>query len=298
MRFFLSPRSMGSLKGIKRIILGMAAALATFRQAREARASTFDQRKRTAFRSLEPRTNRRYNNKVEIRQARCIKKQTSPFLLPLNSICSCKSNVKGINESIQFNDAPSIDDIYIKMNPNSFPKSPLPTNAFRTLRGDGLIERYDVYSRVHSDSGFDSHHQKELVVVDLKMGHNLNGHDNIVHGGIISLLIDEALGWAAYESLAHHNGRMSKGFTADNTLLVTANLNVYFRAPFLAGSEAVIRVHRDEDKTSGRKMYLVATLESLDGSVSFAEAAGFFLCVRKEKMVSLPNQTASQSVFN
>jgi acyl-coenzyme A thioesterase PaaI-like protein len=109
-----------------------------------------------------------------------------------------------------------------------------------------------------------------------------------VHGGIISLLIDEGLGWAAYESLVHHTGQISKEFTIENTLVVTANLDIDFRSPFMAGSKAVIRVCLDEDRTTGRKMYFVAKLESLDGSVVFAEATGLFLCVPREKMLSPP----------
>ncbi|KAL7479525.1 hypothetical protein ACHAW6_005252 [Cyclotella cf. meneghiniana] len=287
---FLNPtRSMGSPKGIEGFILAMAAALASFHQARGARDSTFDQRANAAFLSSETRTKYRYNNKVMIRPSRCIEEQASPFLLPLNSICTCESTAKNIDESFQFNNLAGTEDMYIKLNPNNVERTSLQdTHAlFGTLRGDGLIERYDVYRRVHSDPGFDAHHQKEIVAVDLKLGHKLNGHDKIVHGGIISLLIDEGLGWAAYESLVHHTGQISKEFTTENTLLVTANLNIDFRSPFMAGSEAVIRVHLDEDRTTGRKMYFVAKLESLDGSVVFAEATGLFLCVPKEKM-SLP----------
>ena len=86
----------------------------------------------------------------------------------------------------------------------------------------------------------------------------------------------------------HHTGQISKEFTIENTLLVTANLNIDFHSPFMAGSEAVRRVCLDEDRTTGHKMYFVAKLESLDGSVIFAEATGLFLCVPKEKTLSLP----------
>ncbi|KAL3786826.1 hypothetical protein HJC23_008100 [Cyclotella cryptica] len=286
---FFPPRSRGSRAGIEGIILAMAAALASLQQARGNRDFTLDQKASTAFLSSKTKINYRYNN-VLIRHARGRTEPTTSSFFPRNSVCSCESSAQGINESVQFNnDAAGTNDLYIKLNPDHVERTSLQdTHAlFGTLRGDGLIERYNVYRRVHSGRGIDAHPQKEIIVVDLKLGHKLNGHDKIVHGGIISLLIDEGLGWAAYESLVHHNGQLSKEFTTNNTLLVTANLNIDFRAPFMAGSEAVIRVHLDEEKTTGRKMYFVAKLESLDGSVVFAEASGLFLCVPKEK-ISLP----------
>ena len=185
---------------------------------------------------------------------------------------------------------------YIKLNPDHVERTALQdTHAlFGTLLGDGFIERYDVYRRLYTtikdkavnneSDGDTTTIQKEIVAVDLSIGHRLNGHDKIVHGGIISLLIDEAMGWAAYESLQYHNVNIDTQYRPSNTLLVTANLNIDFRAPFLGGSEAVLRVYLDEEMTAGRKMYFVARLESYDGSVTFAEAKSLFLCVSSEKI--------------
>jgi hypothetical protein len=178
---------------------------------------------------------------------------------------------------------------YIKLNPDDVERTSLQdTHAlFGTLMGDGFVERYDVYRRIHNTNNEDTIHSEEnnleIIVVDLAIGHRLNGHDKIVHGGILSLLIDEAMGWASYESLEHHRGDIDITFTPRNTLLVTANLNVDFRSPYLASSKAVLRVFLDREMTSGRKMYLVARLESYDGVV-FAEAKSLFLCVPVEKM--------------
>jgi acyl-coenzyme A thioesterase PaaI-like protein len=35
----------------------------------------------------------------------------------------------------------------------------------------------------------------EVCVADVRIGEKLNGHDNIVHGGIISLMLDDTFGW-------------------------------------------------------------------------------------------------------
>ena len=72
---------------------------------------------------------------------------------------------------------------------------------FGTLKGQGLIERYSVYRRVTIDKqGEPAPHQEhtigaELAVADIRVGKDLNGHKGIVHGGIISLLIDDTFGW-------------------------------------------------------------------------------------------------------
>ena len=141
-----------------------------------------------------------------------------------------------------------------------------------------MIERYDVYRHVHLDLGFDTNHGKDIVVVYLKLGHKLNGHDKIAHGGIVSLLIDEGLGWAAYESLVHHTGQISKEFTIENTLLVNANLDIDFRSPFMAGSKAVIRVCLDEDRTTGR---LQNWKVWMDLSFLRRQQVCFFVCLKR-----------------
>mmetsp|Transcript_5676 Transcript_5676/g.10679 ORF Transcript_5676/g.10679 Transcript_5676/m.10679 type:complete len:441 (+) Transcript_5676:99-1421(+) len=207
--------------------------------------------------------------------------------------------------------------------------------VFGALCGDGLIERYDVYRRValrdgdEDDDDFfwdedekddddgnnnennnknnnttkfsptsskhSKHIHRELTVVDLKLGKKLNGHGGIVHGGIISLLFDEAMGWA-HECLddrialrrARKNGKSGSGDGQNDappppTIVVTANLAVDFRAPFREGSEAVVRVYHDG--TEGRKIYFSAVLESLDGRVVFAEAKSLFVRVRLESVM-------------
>lgn len=170
-----------------------------------------------------------------------------------------------------------INYYYKRMNPNDVDRTSLMEShaIFGPLWGEGLIERYHVYKRINTSNELPQS-LRELTVVDLKVGKKLNGHDGIIHGGIISLLFDEAMGWA-YECLQQQDQIDSTGM-----IIVTANLTVNFRAPFLAGSEAVIRVYHNE--TKGRKFYFSSRLESNDGSVVFAEASSLFVLVRKDKL--------------
>ena len=131
-----------------------------------------------------------------------------------------------------------------------------------------------------------------------RWGGKLNGHGEIVHGGVLSLLFDEAMGWAC-ECLRLRDeddgdddvvDRSIDGPTttptppsAPTTAAVTANLTVDFRAPLPEGSEGVIRVYHHGER-DGRKIRFTATLESVDGGVTYAEASSLFVIVRLDRL--------------
>jgi hypothetical protein len=106
--------------------------------------------------------------------------------------------------------------------------------------------------------------------VEIKLGSRLNGHPSIIHGGIISLLFDEAMGWARGVLLPDKNVMF---------MYVTVNLNVDYRAPLSADSEVLLRVFRDsdgdddDDDDDQAKMKFRGMLESVAGkSIIYAEA--------------------------
>jgi hypothetical protein len=147
-----------------------------------------------------------------------------------------------------------------------------------TLFGKGMVERFDIYQRIlkkdnarssssnRTSSSNDQQQQQQqqqqkIIAVDIKIGNKLNGHEGIVHGGIISLLFDEAIGCAC-ECL-----RLSQ----DNSVLLpamTAYLNIDFHSPLPAGTDVILRVYHnsnDIDNIGRRKMNFVAKLESWCG---------------------------------
>lgn len=169
-----------------------------------------------------------------------------------------------------------MDYYYMKMNPDDmFEASTLDSHAiFGPLLGANLIERFNVYKRVNTTSqSKEQPESNEIAVVDIKLGTRLNGHGGVVHGGIISLLFDTALGFAYHICLSGDN----------KNIAVTANLKIDFRAPFREGSEAVVRVYLD--RIEGRKIFFSANLESKDGSVLYAEATSLFIKVNRSKVV-------------
>ncbi len=168
-----------------------------------------------------------------------------------------------------------MDYYYKKMNPDEmFEASSLESHAiFGPLLGANLIERFNVYKRVNTSQSKEQPGRNEIAVVDIKLGTRLNGHGGVVHGGIISLLFDTALGFAYHICLSGD----------DKNIAVTANLNIDFRAAFREGSEAVVRVYLD--RMEGRKIFFSANLESKDGSVVYAEATSLFIKVDRSKVV-------------
>jgi acyl-coenzyme A thioesterase PaaI-like protein len=174
-----------------------------------------------------------------------------------------------------------------------------------TLFGKGMVERFDIYQRIlkkdnaRSSSSSNStsssndqqqqqqqqQQQHEIIAVDIKIGNKLNGHEDIVHGGIISLLFDEAIGCAC-ESL-----RLSQ----DNLLLLpamTAYLNIDYHSPLPAGTDVILRVYHnsnDIDNIGRRKMNFVAKLESNNDRnnnsdderrIVYAEARSLFILMK------------------
>jgi len=153
---------------------------------------------------------------------------------------------------------------------------------FGPLKKKDLIERFSIYRLVLSDDEsskkgikHDETKKKEVAVASIRIGKNLNGHEKIVHGGIISLLFDDSFGWG-YEALCQSVG---KSYTDDDAqIVVTANLNVNFRHPLPAESDFVIRVYHEKDVR--KKVYLSARMESHDGSILYAESTALFIKVK------------------
>jgi acyl-coenzyme A thioesterase PaaI-like protein len=224
-------------------------------------------------------------NKIPTWRRQCINTLNSFTYNKINEAAKCESARKHtssvVHESSNTINQERMDYYYLKINPDEmFEASTLDSHAvFGPLFGANLIERFNVYTRVYTnDTALLQPKERpdrtnEIAVVDLKLGTRLNGHDQIVHGGIISLLVDTSLGFGYHALLQEDKDKIA----------VTANLKVNFRAPFREGSEAVIRVFLD--KLEGRKMFFSAVLESHDGSVLYAEATSLFIKVGRGKVV-------------
>jgi uncharacterized protein (TIGR00369 family) len=95
----------------------------------------------------------------------------------------------------------------------------------------------------------------------------LAGYNDMVHGGIISSLIDEAVVWAAYVA----TGRFG----------ATAELNVRFKKPLTTGIECIIIGRMTEDK--GKIWILEASVADKDGD-PFAVGTGKVIPIKKSDL--------------
>jgi len=188
---------------------------------------------------------------------------------------------------------------YVKMQMPSRALEFMKTHAlYGTLLGEHRIERYDVYKRKRkshrrrrrsskksklglagdesrdvADDGTvvdnqqrhdDDHEEGDLLVAIVKFGNRLDGHPTVVHGGILSLVLDDVFGM---------------GFEAIGvTKAVTANLTVDYRSPVPAGSRVLVRVQLRE--RVGRKLYWSAQMTDVDRKVLYVESTSLYIIPR------------------
>ncbi|KAK2000422.1 thioesterase [Colletotrichum falcatum] len=111
------------------------------------------------------------------------------------------------------------------------------------------------------------------LILAVMFGQGTSGWPGIVHGGMISTIMDEAMGRLA-------------ALTFPANTAVTAKLTVDFKEPVTPGVLYIVRVAKalpefqkerpDEEDKSDRKMWVLGRLEDPEGAVA-AEAKGLFV---------------------
>lgn len=84
------------------------------------------------------------------------------------------------------------------------------------------------------------------------VGHHLSGHPGIVHGGFLATMLDEGLARCAFPAMPNKVG-------------VTANLNINYRKPTMAGQYLVLVAKTT--KVEGRKAWAEGWIEPLETSI-------------------------------
>lgn len=106
----------------------------------------------------------------------------------------------------------------------------------------------------------------QLYVI-FHLGSDVCGHEGIVHGGLLSTILDEGLARCCFPALPNKIG-------------VTANLNINYRKPTRADQYLLLRAKTT--KVEGRKAYVEGQIESLplhvsDTPVKLVEASALFI---------------------
>ena len=122
------------------------------------------------------------------------------------------------------------------------------------------IEAYRIYQHNTHQS---SNSQGQPQVVGLvRVGTRVDGHEGIVHGGIIAMLVDDVLGYGFY----------SIGWPA----AFTANLSLNYRAPVPAAS--ILRIECYFERQERRKLYWkVRVVDARRPSILYVDATSLFV---------------------
>ncbi|CAO3632985.1 unnamed protein product [Cunninghamella blakesleeana] len=122
-----------------------------------------------------------------------------------------------------------------------------------TLRGKGKI--------VVPPAVFYNQNRTEVTIV-CHLGTELCGHEGYIHGGMLATLLDECLACVAMPSLPNYVG-------------FTANLNIDYRKPVKSDQWVVLRGKLS--KIEGRKAYVEAWIEDLEGQHKLVEATSLYI---------------------
>ena len=104
------------------------------------------------------------------------------------------------------------------------------------------------------------------VWAELRPDRRYEGYVGMVHGGMLSAMLDEAMSWA---------------ITAGGDFAVTARLNISFRAPARIG--ALLRVEGRVEAIQRRLIITAATVTDVDADTVIADAEGRFMRVSAEQ---------------
>ena len=122
-----------------------------------------------------------------------------------------------------------------------------------TLKGEGKIEKYEIYKKIGSD---------EIVAI-VRFGSKINGHPTVVHGGITATIFDNTFGWLF--------------FSLNLPMAVTANLSVNYRSMLPQNTTCIL--HASLEKLEGRKMHMKATLQDCRGKL-IADSTSLFVAMK------------------
>lgn len=137
----------------------------------------------------------------------------------------------------------------------------------------------------------------EEVTALYKVGNGMNGHPEIIHGGITATLIDESMGMLQSFNHEREHLRQVKLGKAEGEIppqglgSFTAYLNVQYKAP--VRTPGAIAVVAKRVKKEGRKEWLVAELKQCHGAGE-DEDGEMVVCATGESLFVTPKAAGSK----
>lgn len=151
------------------------------------------------------------------------------------------------------------DDPNLTPTTNTCRISPVETFLHTTLNTPATIPAWQSFQCLSPSPGM-----LFSTITLLKLGSGMNGHENVAHGGFLSLILDEIVGTAA----------------GADRLCMTASLKIDYKAPVYTPGVVLCRAHLV--RREGRKLYGTGSVEDSNGKV-LATAEGLFLSVESVK---------------
>lgn len=112
-------------------------------------------------------------------------------------------------------------------------------------------------------------------------GYAMNAHPGLLHGGVLSCILDSGLGAAVAVNVG---GTATEGKGEGwATMMMTVQLNTSFRAPVRTPGVVVVRGWIEKREQGGRKMWAKGVVEGADGVVH-AEADGLWVRAKPAKV--------------
>ncbi|SMR46853.1 unnamed protein product [Zymoseptoria tritici ST99CH_1E4] len=116
------------------------------------------------------------------------------------------------------------------------------------------------------------------------LGSDLNAHPNLLHGGVIAVLLDSTLGRAIGSTL--HD----RGLTGVESMF-TVQLNVAYKKPVRTPGTVMVRAWVVKLEGEGRKVWAKGRVEG-EGGVVHAEAEGMWVSPKEKKKEGEANERA------
>jgi acyl-coenzyme A thioesterase PaaI-like protein len=137
------------------------------------------------------------------------------------------------------------------------------------LRMSHFVEGYDLY-RPNGKTAV-----KEVLVAVLRLGPNLAGYPNLIHGGATALLFDDVVGFATDWMLQ----RMSMSFSQPRNA-VTAHLSVDFIAGLPLPSTILMPVRLMQPTKGGPKLWFISQITNVEQTIVYAQAKVLYMLPR------------------
>jgi uncharacterized protein (TIGR00369 family) len=115
---------------------------------------------------------------------------------------------------------------------------------------------------------FEQDNLKRRIVGRFVLGHRYQGGGGMAHGGIIALLLDEAMG---------------KVCRFREVRAVTAQMSVDYLKPIDVQSEITVEAYEDEGQRTGRNIFQVGEIRNAAGEVLARGKARFVIVGQAEK---------------